>query len=63
MSSNMQKHLMPTPLVKHQPYANDSQKYEGVKAKIDSQLLLVESCLGKCNANFKAGGLFGKKDE
>jgi hypothetical protein len=30
-----------------------------VKAKIDGQLHLVESCFGKCGANFKDGNGLG----
>ena len=48
---------MPKPYLKADPYSTDAQKYEGVKATINSQLVLVESCFGKCNANFKESGL------
>jgi hypothetical protein len=33
--------------------------YEGVKAKTTGQLALVESCFGKCGANFKTGNGLG----
>ena len=54
--------MMPKPFLKGEPYSNDTQKYEGVKARIDSQIVLVQSCFGKCNANFKEGGLGANGD-
>lgn len=57
MSKEFRQQMMPKPYQKAEPYATDSAKYEGVKATINSQLVLVESCLGKCNANFNEGGL------
>lgn len=57
MSGALREQFIPRPTYKGEAYARDSQKYEGVKAKIDSQFLLVEGCLQKCGANFKEGGL------
>ena len=59
MNAQMRAHLMPEAQLKHEAYSTDSQKYEGVKAKIDGQLLLVESCFGKCGANFLTGNGLG----
>ena len=53
----MANHFAPPSKFKGMPYSTDDQKYEGVKAKIDGQLVLVESCLGKCKADFNNGGL------
>ena len=55
----MSEHFNPKQVYKSQPYTSDSSLYEGTKAKIEGQLLTVESCFGKCNANFKTGSGLG----
>lgn len=62
MASAFGKNFMPKMQYKGQPYQSDSEKYEGVKARIDGSLVLVESCLGKCNADFTANGIGANGD-
>ena len=52
MTSNMKANFMPTSKPKYIAYDADSQKYEGTKAFVLSELSLIDSCMGKCSVNF-----------
>ena len=59
----MDSHYAPKATLKAEAYTTDLHKYEGVKAKIDGQLMLVGVCLNKCNANFKTGVGLGENGD
>jgi Tim10/DDP family zinc finger len=40
-----------------QSFNQFKSQYEGVKAAHEADLSTVENCLGKCNVNFKSGGI------
>ena len=53
MTSAMRETMMPKHFAQNDSYSKDSQRYEATKQFVLMDLSLIESCMGKCNVNYK----------
>ena len=53
MTSNMRETMMPSATIQNQSFGRDSQRYEATKQFVLMDLSLIESCMSKCQVNFK----------